>query len=187
MITFPLWSADIQTATSDGKKKTLCSHTHTRTKVRMSMSKKKISVVNAGMSHHMTEIPITSLFPADLFSHAPFASLQAFTCELISSYLTWKKERRRSSRGGLLRTSRQLVRIRHRDTEKEGRKNPVRKCLQNDARACRACARLVCGCSKVEALQEPEPSLVGGRRQEEGGGGEEEKKNHRLVASRLSA
>lgn len=141
------------------------------------MSKKKISVVNAGMSHHMTEIPITSLFPADLVSHAPFASLQAFTCELISSYLTWKKRKKQKRRRrGLLRTSRQLVRIRHRDTEKEGEKSS-KKCLQNDARACRVCARLVCGCSKVEALQEPEPSLVGGRRRGAGRDGGRKKKS----------
>lgn len=71
MINFHLWSADmvIQTAHLMKKKaKTLCSH-----KIIQQLKSGYLCLKNkgeiAGMSHHITEVPITFLFPADEVFH----------------------------------------------------------------------------------------------------------------------
>lgn len=70
MTKFPLRSADmvIQTAHLMEKAKKLCSHKIIKQLPSGYLCLKNTNEI-AGMSHHITEVPITFLFPADLVFH----------------------------------------------------------------------------------------------------------------------
>lgn len=70
-------------------------------------TKQKNGVAKAGMSRHITDIPITSLFPADLVSH-PVRSSPGFHLfiRFLASHLKRKKKIRTGARA---RTSRQSI------------------------------------------------------------------------------